>query len=101
MALAGTDPVEVLPLMAGFKAKAPRTGFSRPRSLGGQKVDREWREVYAKDLEVDDIVAGLGVVTQVDRKIRPFVSVVAGVPEPRTHNLYGLDTVKAFIKKEN
>lgn len=87
--------------MAGFKTKAPRTGFNRPTSAMSQDVDREWRDVYAKDLEPGDIVTGMGLVISVERIIRPFVDVEAGVPESKRYHIYGLEPVKAFVRKVN
>lgn len=48
--------------MGRFKNKKPRTGFSRPQSVMSSDVQREWKSVQVKDLQIDDIVAGMGVV---------------------------------------
>lgn len=84
-----------------FKAKAPRLGYARPSiDLGNQGV-REWKDVYVKDLEPGDIVANLGKVISISRIIRPFVDVLAGVPNSYSHHMYELDIVKAFVKRSD
>jgi hypothetical protein len=89
--------------MAGFKNKKPRTGFNRPQATAGVVVDREWRNVYPEELKVGDIVANLGVVTD----ILPFpdcsgeIFVAAGLPESKDYWLAQDKTVKAFVRKAN
>jgi hypothetical protein len=85
--------------MAGFKSKKPKTGFNRPQATAGQAVSREWKDVPANSLEPGDIIAGLGIVTEVASIIRPFVHVTAGHPEKKTHKLQNTSLVKAFVRK--
>jgi hypothetical protein len=87
--------------MGQFKSKAPRTGFNRPTSTASEPVDREWRDVYAKDLVEGDIVAGKGLITEAIRNIRPFVLIEAGHPNALQYKLYELDIVKAFVRKDS
>lgn len=48
--------------MGKFKNKKPRTGFNRPQANLGSDVKREWKNTKVRDLQVDDIIAGMGVV---------------------------------------
>ncbi len=87
--------------MGKFKNKAAKTGFNRPTSTASTNVDREWRDVYAKDLTEGDIIAGKGLITEAIRNVRPFVIIEAGHPESKQYKLYELDIVKAFVRKDS
>jgi hypothetical protein len=51
--------------MGRFKNKKPRTGFSRPQSTISSGEKRIWKNTKVKDLQKDDIIAGMGVVKQI------------------------------------
>lgn len=82
--------------MGQFKAKAPRTGFTRP-STDATKVDRHWKTVKIKDLEVNDIVAGMGIVKLVFQTCGAEYYLEAG---DSVDQEFDPDTeVLAFVKK--
>lgn len=87
--------------MGKFKSKAPRTGYTAPSSVMTQDVDREWKDVYPDTLQKDDIVAGLGKVTEIENYLtcRNEVVISAGIPESKEYFLEADSKVKAFVKK--
>jgi hypothetical protein len=89
--------------MAGFKNKAPRTGFNRPTATAGVVVDRVWKDVYPEALAVGDIVAGLGAVTDIiaTADCRNQVWLEAGLPTAKEYFLDNDVLVKAFVRKDS
>lgn len=87
--------------MAGFKSKKPRTGFNRPQASAGVVVDRVWKDVVPTELVVDDLVAGLGVVVDIEPipNCQDEVWILAGVPTSKEFFLPSAGKVKAFVRK--
>lgn len=56
--------------MGKFKTKAPKTGYIRPISAMTETPGREWRRVAVQDVQVGDIIAGMGVVKTIFQTCR-------------------------------
>jgi len=89
--------------MAGFKAKkAKLPNGARPSvDFDRTHADREWKDVKAHQLDIDDIVAGMGVVLFVGTTCRDEIVIEAGKPDSKDYFLDRDQVVKAFVKKEN
>lgn len=85
--------------MAGFRNKKPKLGFDRPKAVGGQEVLRAWSTVKMSEIQVGDIIAGMGLVRTVQPTCRDEIYVEAG--ENTELFLPPDDEVLAFVKKGN
>jgi hypothetical protein len=83
--------------MGRFINKPPRTGFSRP-ATNLEKVERHWKDVPVQELDLGDIVAGMGIVKTISPTCNNTIYVEAG--EGNTGFFEYDMTFLAFVKKE-
>jgi hypothetical protein len=87
--------------MAGLKNKKARVDLSRPSiDLDRTSSPREWRDVSVLKLDRGDIVAGMGLIIDLQPTCRAEILIVAGVPERKEYWVADDAIVKAFVKKE-
>ena len=84
--------------MGKFKSKKAAPTYNRPTATGGA-VTRAWKTVAIKDLQVGDIVAGLGIINLIQPTCCDDYYVEAGESHQDSHA--ASEQVYAFVKKEN
>lgn len=85
--------------MAQFKNRKPKTGYSRPQATAGQEVTRHWQNTKVRDLQENDIIAGMGVVKTIFESCDGTWYIEAG---EATEDFFEADLgLLAFVKKGN
>lgn len=85
-------------IMGRLKNKVANPQFNRP-AIDSTKTNREWKNVAVKDLLVEDIVAGMGLVNYVFQTCGEDYYLNAGENNEAFFNPDHL--VYAFVRKEN
>lgn len=85
--------------MGRLKNKKTLPVFKKPSTELNSNHGRVWKNVRADQLEVDDIVANLGVVIYTQPTCRDEVMIEAGYPQSREFYFPADEILFAFVKE--